>query len=72
MEFFFVFLYIQSTHFCTATYILKSMEKVRECSFDWQNSLPACTLARRECTNLLTHQVSSEGQLPGSVSCRGG
>ena len=39
---------------------------------DRRNSLPACTLARRECTNQLTHQVSSEGQLPVSVCCRGG
>ena len=34
--------------------------------------LPACTLARSECINQLTHQVSSEGQLPVSVCCRGG
>ena len=31
-----------------------------------------CTLARRECTNQLTHQVSSEGQLRVSICCRGG
>jgi len=48
------------------------MEKVRECSSDDQTSLPACTLAIRECTNQLTHQVSAEGQLPVSVCCRGG
>ena len=49
-----------------------SMESVRECSSDGQTSLPACTLARRECTDQLTHQVSSEGQLPVSVYCRVG
>jgi hypothetical protein len=42
------------------------------CSSNGQTSLPACTLARRECTNQLTHQVLSEGQLPVSVCCRGG
>ena len=46
--------------------------KVRECSSDRQTSLPACMLARREYTNQLTHQVSSEGQLPVSMCCRGG
>ena len=45
------------------------MEKVRGFSSDGQN---ACTLARRECTNQLTHQVPSEGHLPVSVCCRGG
>jgi len=34
--------------------------------------IPACTLARRECTNPLTYQVSSEGQLPVSVCYRWG
>ena len=46
--------------------------KVRECISGRRTSLPACTLARRECTNRLTHQISSEGQLPVSVCCRGG
>ena len=48
------------------------MEKVRGCSSDGQTSLPACTLARREYTNQLTHQVPSEGHPPVSVCCRGG
>ena len=39
---------------------------------DRRTFLPACTLARHECTNQLTDQVSSEGQLPVSVCCRGG
>ena len=39
---------------------------------DRRTSLPACTFARRECTNQLMHKVSSEGQLPVSVCCRGG
>ena len=39
---------------------------------DKRNSLPACTLVRRECTNQLTYQVSFEGQLPVSVCCRRG
>ena len=46
--------------------------KFRECRSDRRTSLPACTLARRECTNQLMHKVSSEGQLPVSVCCRGG
>ena len=46
--------------------------KGRECSSNGQSSLPARTLARRESTYQLTHQVSSKGQLPVSVCCRGG
>ena len=45
---------------------------MRGCSSDGQTSLPACTLARREYTNQLTHQVPSEGHPPVSVCCRGG
>ena len=46
--------------------------KVRGCSSDGQTSPPACTLARRECTNQLMHQDPSEGHLPVSVYCRVG
>jgi len=40
--------------------------------FRWANFSSCFTLGRRECTNQLTHQVSSEGHLPVFVSCRGG
>ena len=73
MELFFFFSIHKAHTFARPDiFFFLSMENVRECSSDGQTSLPACTLARRECTNQLTHQVSSEGQLPVSVYCRGG